>query len=110
MSKRDDAPDSAPVSARAWFTLAILVLMLVLSYLDRGLIALLVKPIKESFQVSDVQIGLLYGMAFGLFYAFFSFPLGWLADRDVTTDAGLEEFIGWLRTFRPEGEQPDPAG
>lgn len=81
MSKRDDAPDSAPVSARAWFTLAILVLMLVLSYLDRGLIALLVKPIKESFQVSDVQIGLLYGMAFGLFYAFFSFPLGWLADR-----------------------------
>jgi len=85
MSKRNDAlngvPDSAPVSARAWFTLAILVLMLVLSYLDRSLIALLVKPIKESLQISDVQIGLLYGLAFGLFYAFFSFPLGWLADR-----------------------------
>jgi hypothetical protein len=36
--------------------------------------------------------------------------LGWLADRDVTTDAGLEEFIGWLRTFRPDGELPDAAG
>jgi hypothetical protein len=36
--------------------------------------------------------------------------LGWLAGRDVTTDAGLEEFIGWLRTFRPDGELPDAAG
>jgi MFS family permease len=69
------------IGAKAWLTLATLVLMLVLSYLDRGLIALLVKPIQQSFHVSDVQIGLLYGMAFGLFYAFFSFPLGWLADR-----------------------------
>jgi MFS family permease len=76
-----EAAPPVPIGARAWFTLAILVFMLVLSYLDRGLIALLVKPIKQSLQVSDVQIGLLYGMAFGLFYAFFSFPLGWLADR-----------------------------
>jgi MFS family permease len=73
--------DADRVSARAWFTLAILVVMLVLSYLDRGLIALLVKPIRESLLISDVEIGLLYGMAFGLFYACFSFPLGWLADK-----------------------------
>jgi MFS family permease len=69
------------VSGKAWLLLAILVLMLVLAYLDRGLIALLVKPMRESLHVSDVQISLLYGMAFGLFYALFSFPLGWLADR-----------------------------
>jgi MFS family permease len=69
------------VSGGAWFTLAILVLMVVLSYLDRGLIALLVKPIRADLGASDVQISLLYGVAFGLFYAIFSFPLGWLADR-----------------------------
>jgi MFS family permease len=69
------------VSGKAWLLLAILVLMLVLSYLDRGFIALLVKPMRESLHVTDVQISLLYGMAFGLFYALFSFPLGWLADR-----------------------------
>jgi MFS family permease len=69
------------VSGKAWLLLATLVLMLVLSYLDRGLITLLVKPIRASLGVSDVQISLLYGMAFGLFYAVFSFPLGWLADR-----------------------------
>jgi MFS family permease len=69
------------VSAGAWFTLAILVLMMILSTVDRGLIALLVKPIRQSLGVSDVQISLLYGLAFGLFYALFSAPLGWLADK-----------------------------
>jgi MFS family permease len=69
------------VSARAWFTLAILLLMMVLSFLDRGLIALMVKPIREAIGASDVEISLLYGLSFGLFYAVFSFPLAWLADR-----------------------------
>jgi MFS family permease len=66
---------------RAWITLGILMLMLMLSYLDRGLIALLVKPIREDFGISDVQISLLLGLAFSLFYSVFSVPLGWLADR-----------------------------
>jgi MFS family permease len=74
-------PKSEGVSGAAWLMLGVLILMMVLSYLDRGLISLLVKPIRESLGVSDVQISLLYGMAFGLFYATFSFPLGWLADR-----------------------------
>jgi MFS family permease len=53
----------------------------VLSYLDRGIIALLVKPIRDDLHIADVQIRLLYGAAFGPFYAVFSFPLGLLADR-----------------------------
>jgi MFS family permease len=65
----------------AWFTLGVLLVMIVLSYLDRGILALLVKPMREDLQVSDVQVSLLIGVAFGLFYAVFAFPLGWLADR-----------------------------
>jgi MFS family permease len=74
-------PQGDRISAKAWFTLAILLLMIVLSYLDRGILALLVKPIREDLHITDVQVSLLYGAAFGLFYAIFSFPLGWLADR-----------------------------
>lgn len=74
-------PQSNQVGAGAWFTLAILVVMMVLSFLDRGLIALLVKPIREDLGASDVEISLLYGLSFALFYAVFSFPLAWLADR-----------------------------
>jgi hypothetical protein len=28
---------------------------------------------------------------------------GWLADHDATSERGLEEFLGWLRGFRPNG-------
>jgi len=31
----------------------------------------------------------------------------WLAGHDATSEAGLEEFLGWLRSFRRPGE-PEP--
>lgn len=43
--------------------------------------SLLVNPIKDDLGVSDAQLGLLHGVAFGLFYAGMGLPLGWLADR-----------------------------
>jgi hypothetical protein len=30
----------------------------------------------------------------------------WLADHDATSEAGLEEFLSWLRSFRRPGEPP----
>jgi hypothetical protein len=33
----------------------------------------------------------------------------WLADHDATSDAGLEEFLGWLRGFRLPGGPPIPT-
>jgi MFS family permease len=75
------AADDDRVSARAWLTLIILGLMMVLSYLDRGILSLLVAPVREDLRISDVDIGLMQGLTFGIFYALFSFPLGWLADR-----------------------------
>ncbi|HEY3696174.1 MFS transporter [Phenylobacterium sp.] len=74
-------PQDDRISGKAWFTLGVLLVMIVLSYLDRGIIGLLVRPIREDLHISDVQVSLLYGVSFGLFYAVFSFPLGWLADR-----------------------------
>jgi len=52
-----------------------------LSFLDRQILTLLVQPIKLDLGISDTEIGLLQGPAFGLFYATMGLPLGWLADR-----------------------------
>lgn len=41
----------------------------------------MVQPIKDSFGISDFQVGLLQGVAFGTFYAIFGLPMGWLVDR-----------------------------
>ncbi len=66
---------------RAWMLLVILIILHLLSFLDRFIILLMVGPIKAEFGVSDFQIGALHGAAFGIVYAVFALPLGWLADR-----------------------------
>jgi MFS family permease len=62
-------------------TLAILVALSALSQIDRSIISLMVGPISRDLGIDDVQIGLLQGLAFGLFYAAFGLPFGIAADR-----------------------------
>jgi MFS family permease len=65
----------------AWAGLVILVLMYIASYLDRQVISLMVDPIKQDLNLTDVQFGLLQGAAFATFYALVGLPLGYLVDR-----------------------------
>jgi MFS family permease len=77
-----DSRDAQPVSsARAWFAIAILLLLTILSYVDRSIIALMVGPIERDLGIGDVEISLLQGLAFALFYALASVPMGWISDR-----------------------------
>lgn len=65
----------------AWVTLGVLLLLYVLNSLDRGLLSLLVKPIKADLHIDDLQMSLLLGFAFALFYAVCGVPIGWIVDR-----------------------------
>ena len=65
----------------AWYAVGVLMLVQVVSYLDRFLPSLLVADIKSDLALSDFQVGLLLGPAFGIFYVVAGLPLGWLADR-----------------------------
>jgi MFS family permease len=71
-----------PVSA-AYRTYALWLLMLiyVVSFLDRQVINILAEPIKNDLGLSDTQLGLLSGFAFGIVYTFLGFPLARAADR-----------------------------
>jgi predicted MFS family arabinose efflux permease len=63
------------------YALGLLTLTYVLNFLDRQLLAVLLEPIKAEFQVSDTAMGLLYGLAFALFYATLAIPVARLADQ-----------------------------
>src|SRR5882762_7060660 len=63
------------------YVLGTLTLVYTLNFLDRGLIVLLLQPIKEDLHLSDSQLGLLTGIAFGLFYATLGVPIARWADR-----------------------------
>lgn len=67
--------------ARAWGTLLILLLLAILSYLDRSIISLLVVDIQHDLGLSDFLISLVQGLAFGVFFALFGLPMGWAVDR-----------------------------
>src|SRR6266404_3051571 len=64
----------------AWYVLAVLVLVYVFNFLDRQIISILAERIKADLQLTDAQLGFLYGTAFAVFYAIFGIPLGRLAD------------------------------
>jgi len=70
-----------PSSTRAWTMTVLLTLAYILSYVDRSILGLLIEPIKRDLSLSDAELSLIMGPAFGLVYAFMGLPLGWLADR-----------------------------
>jgi MFS family permease len=79
------APDQAVrppvrIGTYAWYALFVFVLVYILNFIDRQILSILVGDIKRDLQVSDAQIGFLYGTAFAVFYALFGIPLGRLAD------------------------------
>jgi MFS family permease len=53
----------------------------ILSIVDRFALSIMIDPIRRDLGLSDGQIGLLSGIAFGLFYACMGLPMGMLADR-----------------------------
>ena len=77
-----DMADQHPAGLRrSWIALATLCLGMMVSYVDRMLLAAVTYPIKMEFGLSDSQIGLMTGLGFGLFYSVMVLPLGWLSDR-----------------------------
>jgi MFS family permease len=71
------------VRARAYrcYVLALLVVVGVVGWVDRNVFAVLLQSVKADLALSDTQLGLLGGVAFGVFYAAVGLPVAWLADR-----------------------------
>ncbi len=83
----------------AWYVAVLMMFFYVLSFMDRQIIAVLIEPIKADLSLSDVQISLLGGLSFVLFYSTMGIFVGRLADslnRPLLIAAGV--FIWSLTT------------
>lgn len=79
-----------PRPRQAWYAVAIFALALTVNFLDRGILNLLVEPIKRDLHLSDLQISLLMGFAFACFYVLLGLPIARLADsRSRRTIVGV---------------------
>ncbi len=79
-------PSSSYPSAKyGWYMVVLLTIAYVFSFIDRYILGFLAEPIQKDLGITDTQMGLLLGPAFGIFYATMGLPLGLLADRKRRT-------------------------
>ncbi len=74
-------PAASTTHSRRNITLALFLIVAALSYVDRQVFTLFQDDIKAELNLSDGQLGLLSGLAFGMFYAVAAFPIARYADR-----------------------------
>jgi predicted MFS family arabinose efflux permease len=65
----------------AYVTLSMLILVNVMSQLDRQIMSVLLEPIRTDLELTDTQMGVIVGVAFAVFYTLAGLPLGRLADH-----------------------------
>lgn len=77
------------VTAGSRLMLWMLLVVYILNFLDRQIVAILAEPMKQEFDLSDTQLGLLAGPAFALFYAILGIPIARYADKAGTNRVWL---------------------
>jgi MFS family permease len=74
------ATRAANAPFKAWYAVIVLMLVYIISFIDRQVISLFVEPLKRDLILSDTQISLLQGLSFALFYTLLGIPIGRIAD------------------------------
>src|SRR5699024_2880517 len=87
-------------SPYAWGVLALLTLIYITSFADRQIIAVLGTRIQADLQLSNMQVGLLYGTAFSIIYAICGLFMGRAADLYSRKKMIIGGLLVWsLMTF-----------
>jgi len=73
-------PNKTVTPLIAWITVATLFAAQIVSTIDRGMLALVIDPVRQDLGVSEMQIALLQGFAFSIFYVTVGLPMGIIAD------------------------------
>jgi MFS family permease len=80
----DLGPDAAvrwPDRRYAWYVIGVLNLAYLVAFADRIVLGLLVVLLQRDLRLTDTEIGIVTGLAFGVCYTVFSLPAGYMADR-----------------------------
>lgn len=97
-----------PSRRQAWYAVGIFACALMVNFLDRGILTLLVEPIKRDLGLSDTQISLLMGFAFICFYMLVGLPIARLVDSrsrrliigiGIATWSGMTALCGFAQNF-----------
>ncbi|MEJ0061514.1 MAG: MFS transporter [Terricaulis sp.] len=87
-SSASDAPPESPTEQQRdlgspfqqWYMVGVLTLLFTLSFIDRSALNIVVEPIRQDLQITDVQMSVLIGFSFVSMYIVMSIPAGYIAD------------------------------
>jgi Major Facilitator Superfamily len=82
-------------SSRAKWSLVLLTVINAVNFLDRGILNILLEPIKADLALTDVMLGLITGFGFTLVYSIAGVPIARLADRISRTRVLALGIILW---------------
>ncbi|MDB5454241.1 MAG: major facilitator superfamily protein [Caulobacteraceae bacterium] len=75
----DHKPYGSP--AYSWYVVGVLTLIYTCHAIDRSLPNILLEPIRAEFKLSDSQLGVFAGVAYGLAFSAVIMPMGYISDR-----------------------------
>jgi len=87
-----------PSPGYAWYVVGVLMVVYVLSFIDRQILSIIAGPVKQALDVGDFAMGLLMGFSFAMFYSILGMPFGWLADRRSRRSIISVGLIVWSTT------------
>jgi predicted MFS family arabinose efflux permease len=76
-----EAPPIAGPGVGKWGTLGLLMAVYSCHMLDRTVVNVVLEPIRMEFGLTDTQLGMLSGLAYGVAFSLASIPIGLLIDR-----------------------------
>jgi MFS family permease len=96
-SKQTDVsrPDPIVSGLGGWFMVAVIVLLVLLSYIDRAILSLFGDLVKRDLGLSDQQLGLLFGLGFIAPLALVTLVVGWAVDRYNRVTILLIGLVTW---------------
>jgi MFS family permease len=97
-----------PEFSRAYtrYALGLLVVVYVVNFLDRQVVAILLQAIKQDLGLSDTQLGAFSGIAFAFLYSTLGIPLARWADRGVRRSIIALALLMWSGMTALQGLAP----
>ncbi|MGA1797203.1 MFS transporter [Sphingomonas sp. 4RDLI-65] len=103
------AAPSYPSLRQSWWPMLLLFLAANLYSIDKAIVGVLAEPIKADLGISDIQMGLLLGLAFTLLSGICGLWLGSLADRGIRRNILAGSIILWSLATAAGGLAPNFA-
>jgi MFS family permease len=78
-----------------WYVVWLLFVVYVLNFVDRQILTILMEPIRKEFGFSDLQLGLLSGLAFAVLYSTLGIPIARYSDKHNRVNIIAISLFAW---------------